>query len=288
MDLKRTLEEVNALYSLEPELRDIFVEGPGDKCFLDWYLHRKGITNVSVYQIDLIDVPGEVVARYGLPAGSNRSRVIALSCELASRQPEQRRVMCVVDRDYEDYCPICKSNPYLAFTDGNSLELYALTPTVVDKFLLVALGGFPLSVNTFIGQLRGILEQVFAIRLANERLQWGMTWVPFARYVEVMPDNIAFNQNEFVRAYLQKNKKWGHRQHFEEALGEAKDILLPDLIRRIRGHDLAGLILLIVRKLKRERQFGNAETLAGCLMTAIEADDLELQSLFRRVDALSG
>lgn len=210
MDLKRTLEEVNALYSLEPEVRGIFVEGPGDKCFLDWYLHRKGITNVSVYQIDLIDIRDEILARYALPTGSNRSRVIALSCELASRQPEQRRVMCVVDRDYEDYCPICKSNPYLAFTDGNSLELYALRPTVVEKFLLVALGGFPLSVNSFIAQVGGILEQVFAIRLANERLQWGMTWVPFAEYVEINCGNIAFKENEFVRAYLQKNKKWGH------------------------------------------------------------------------------
>ena len=63
--------------------------------------------------------------------------------------------------------------------------------------------------------------------------------------------------------------------------------LLPDLIRRIRGHDLADLILLIVRKLRRERQFGNAETLEACFMTAIEASDLEVQSLFRKIVALS-
>ncbi len=286
MDLKRTLEEVYTLYGLEPGLRDIFVEGTGDKFFFDWYLRRKEITNVSVYPIELIDISDEILAKYALPTASNRSRIIALSFELTNRLAVGHRVMCIADRDYEDYCPTCENNPYLFWTDGNSLEVYALTPTVMEKFLFVALAGFPLSVESFIRQVVGILEQVFAIRLANERLRWGMTWIPFEGYIEVSSANIRFKEKEFVRAYLSKNSKSSQRQHFEKTVGEIKSSLFPNAWRKIRGHDLASLILVIVRKLRRERQFGNVETLEGCLMTAIESNDLEGHSLFRSIDSL--
>ena len=70
MELKRTLEEVGALYRREPDLRDIFVEGSADKCFFDWYLHRKALTKISVYEIKHIDIPDEILLRHSLPIGS--------------------------------------------------------------------------------------------------------------------------------------------------------------------------------------------------------------------------
>ncbi len=38
-------------------------------------------------------------------AGSNRSRVIALSKELAALLPRGCKILCVADRDHEDYLP---------------------------------------------------------------------------------------------------------------------------------------------------------------------------------------
>lgn len=287
MEQRRTLEEVYRLYSLEPDLRDVYVEGSSDKYFVDWYLHRKDIKNVTVYNVDLIDIPDEILAKHTLPVGSNRSRVIALSCELAGRQAEQRRVLCVIDRDYEDYCPACKINPYLALTDGNSLELYSLTPSVVKKFLMVTLGGFPMSAGHFITRAISILERVFVIRLANEQLRWGMEWVDFTRFVDIDGDDMAFREEVFIRTYLQKNNKWTQRDQFKKSIEDARMSLQRDLGRRIRGHDLAELVFLMVKKLRRERKFGNWETLEACLLTAIEACDLEVQPLFRRIAALS-
>ena len=57
MDLKRTLDELNTLYELEPGICDVYVEGTTDKCFVDWYLRRKGHESVTVYPIDVIEVP---------------------------------------------------------------------------------------------------------------------------------------------------------------------------------------------------------------------------------------
>src|SRR5882724_3058764 len=141
MDEKRTLEEVAAIYNLEPQLKDIFVEADSDRFFLEWFLDRKGVFAVTVYAIDLIDIPDEILRKYNLPSHSNRSRVVALSCELATRCLHSLKVLCVVDRDFEDYAPTVSGGAYLAFTDHNSIDLYAFTPEVITKFILVTLGG---------------------------------------------------------------------------------------------------------------------------------------------------
>lgn len=287
MDIKRSIEELSAIYAVEPEIRDVFVEGATDKLFIEWYLCKKGIDNVSVYTIELIDISDEVLSKHNLRLGSNRCRVIALSCELEERCGPDCNVICIADRDFEDYCPSVGMNSYLSFTDGNALELYAFTPSVIEKFLLVALGGFPLSTKNFIDTVGNILNRIFAIRLTNERLRWGMSWIPFTRYINVSRTRIEFMEDDYIRAYLQKNNKWDKKKEFQCALAETTNMLPYEQNRKIRGHDLAELTLLLVRKLRSERNFGNCETIEGCLLTTIEASDLDTQHLFDRVATLA-
>lgn len=84
MDEKRTLDEILAIYAFEPGLKDIFLEGRADKNFIEWYLRANGVRDVSVYPIDLIDIPNEIITKHGFTPKSNRSRVLALACELVS------------------------------------------------------------------------------------------------------------------------------------------------------------------------------------------------------------
>jgi hypothetical protein len=280
MDLRRTIEELSSLYGLEPELRDVFVEGTTDKAFLDWYVRRKRWPNVFVYPIDLVEVPDSLLESYGLPLRSKRSRVIALSLELARLLPVRGCVMCIIDRDSDDHFFVADTNPYLYCTDGNALELYALTPAVLEKFLLVCLGGFPLSADNLMAQIVPVLQRLYVIRQANRSLNWGMKWVPFNTYVCVDAGEISFREQDFVRAYLQKNNCWSSREKFSQAVDAEVRKLDPDPRRSIRGHDLSDLLRRILLKLEKTRLFGNAETVGGCLMTAIEASDLDGQSLF--------
>jgi hypothetical protein len=280
MDLTRTIDELNTLYGLEPDLRDVFVEGTIDKAFLDWYVHRKKWPNVSVYPVDLVEIPDALLKSYGLPLRSKRSRLIALSRELVRLRPVRRRIMCIIDRDSDDQAFVADANPYLYCTDGNALELYALTPAVMEKFLLVCLGGFPLSVDNLMTQVVSILQRLYVIRQATRSLGRGMEWIPFNKYVFVDGSAITFRERDFVRAYLQKNNRWASRERFLQAIDEEARKLNPDPRRSIRGHDLSELLRRILLKLKKTRVFGNVETVEGCLMTAIEVNDLEDQSLF--------
>ncbi len=141
MEEKRTLEEICSIYSLEPELKDIFVEGRRDKSFVEWYLQDSNVGDVTVYPIDLVDIPNEILDEYNLTTRSKRSCVLALACTLAARFPSGLNVLCLADRDFEDYRMTVKTNRFLLFTDCNSLELYALSLNTIRKFTMVALGG---------------------------------------------------------------------------------------------------------------------------------------------------
>lgn len=286
MELRRTLEEVHALYQMEPELRDLYVEGYSDKFFFEWYLAKGGIRNVTVYPIELLDIPDSVLIKHSLPTRSNKARLIALSYECASSGAFSR-VMCIADRDFDNSCSRVQRNSCLEFTDGTSLELYALQPLVFQKFVLVALGGLSISGHELLSECISILERVYTIRVANEDLKWGMSWIPFRSYTSIKGSSLTFRETDFIRAYLQKNGRWGDRDIFINKVDEVLRSFDHDPMRRIRGHDLSELLFVVLRKLRREKRFGSPETLESCLLATVEAHDLQAFSLFRKLSAFA-
>jgi|SRR5882672_1324324 len=107
MDERWTLEELLSRYELEPSIRDIYVEGPFDQFFLQWFLQQSGLANIVAYPIDSVHLPGAVLDRLGLEHG-NRGRVIALAHELEATSPRDLRtqVACVVDADFDHFLKI--------------------------------------------------------------------------------------------------------------------------------------------------------------------------------------
>ncbi|MBA7495409.1 hypothetical protein ES702_05991 [subsurface metagenome] len=285
MDIRKEIQELVALYSLEPELKDVYVEGTCDKNLLDWFLLERRMEGVNVYTVDTINVSDEVVNRYGLSSGSNRSRIIALSEELAAHLPPGHRIICVADRDYEDYLPSGHTNVFLEFTDYTSADLYLLRQRTLRKLLSLVLGGFPLTLDDIMRQIVTILEQVFLVRLANAALGWNMKWVPFTKYVQI-DGALNFAVDRFTDAYLQKNNRWDERSAFKAKQEELRAQLRGDPRHRIRGHDLMELLHYAVKKLRGARRFGNVETFHGAFTGCIEAQDLRNEDLFQRVLAL--
>lgn len=282
MNERRTVEEVVSLYSLEPSLKDIYVEGPSDKELLCWFLEYHGIHNINIYDIDIVDVPESLVYSYGLNNGSSRSRLIALSETLAQSIKSDSKILCIVDRDNEDYLPTGIDNRFLEMTDYNSIELYLFKESTLKKMVSLILCGFALSVSEITHQIVAILENIFLIRLANQTLKWNMKWLDFAKYVETGP-TLKFKSDEFVKAYLLKNKKWSSKLDFTRKIEDLRPSLHQDFRRRIRGHDFISLLFHIVKKLKPKRIFGNEPTFQGALTGCIEASELSNEKLFRHL-----
>lgn len=283
MTIKRKLCEIIALYKFEPDLKDIYVEGCFDRHILEWFLSNNNVNNVRVYNIDQFEIPDEILLKYNLCVGSNRSRVIALSSELHFCISNKLSVLCLADRDFEDICPSVTSNNYLKLTDCNQLELYAYNVKSLNKFIKIALGGVSINASIMLGQLTSVLEQVFAIRATNEALKWGMEWLPFIGYVSVSKSEFKFNNSDFIKAYLLKNDRWQQRIDFEEKHKELVQKLPSDKGRKVRGHDFTELFLHVIRKLYKDRKFGNVETLEGCLMASLDNAYLVDQPLFKTI-----
>lgn len=64
--IRRTIPELVAKYKLNSSVRDVFVEGQSDRKLLRWFMAAKGYDAAAVLEIDLIDVPPDMLAKYGL------------------------------------------------------------------------------------------------------------------------------------------------------------------------------------------------------------------------------
>src|SRR5271154_4118342 len=82
---RKEISELLALYALEASLFDVFVEGVRDRGIIESFLTNiTNIRRVRVYSIDAINVPGDVVRKYGYNP-SNRNEVLTLCRALHER-----------------------------------------------------------------------------------------------------------------------------------------------------------------------------------------------------------
>lgn len=287
MDINKKLDELIVLYRLEPSLKDIYVEGINDENLIEWVLSAHNIKDIRVYSIDGVEVNDDILKRHGLNKGSNRSKVLALSAELAQSLPVTRKIVCIADRDQEDYLPSNLGNCFLEFTDYNSIELYLLKSSMIRKFISLVLGGFPISEDRLLTQAIPILEDLYILRLAGQVLNWDMEWIPFTKqkYVKITGE-LSFDRERFQNAYLQKNGKWHRKAVFEATAEKLRSILKDDLRLRLRGHDLMELLYYAVKKLKSSRKFGDVHTFRGAFMGCLELSELSDERLFQRILAL--
>ena len=98
-ELRREIGELVQRYTLEPTLKDVFVEGVLDASVLHWYLRESGKSEVIVYEISTVNVPSAILAKHGLTSGE-KQRVLALAKELLIYLVNCP-VLCVVDADLD-------------------------------------------------------------------------------------------------------------------------------------------------------------------------------------------
>jgi glycerol-3-phosphate responsive antiterminator len=281
---RRTLEELVTRYQLEPELRDIYVEGKTDKILLEWFLKQKGVENFAVYEIDTVEISTQKLFEYGLN-DSNRSRAIALALEIQN-QAELPHFTCIADKDFDwlfgkNYT--CNS---LLFSDYTSLEMYLFNEFILDKFFRLSLRLTKLEAKTVLNKLSQILEEVFLIRATNEALLLNMEWLQdFGGCCQIHKNEIRFDSGIFIQKYLNKNSKMSEKLLFITKLEELRTKKLKDRRYQIHGHDFIELLCLYIRPYLRKeiKNSYNSEILAGGLLGCVDADYLMQETLFQKL-----
>jgi Protein of unknown function (DUF4435) len=278
---RRTLEELVARYELEPELRDIYVEGYSDYLFFQWFLDKSKCQNSAVYEIDTVQIAEEILVQHGLDNG-NRGRVIALALELERKLVHPHQATCVADRDFDAITGRTFSCGILLFTDYSCLEMYTFNECALSKFLSIVVRTSAISARQLLASLYPILQEVFLIRLTSIKLQLALSWISFTKCCTAKRGNIEFNAAQFIRNYLTSNSAWDGRDQFLETLTELRQHLTDDYRHHIRGHDYVEILSLYMNSISNKRIFSD-DVIARSIMGVLEYDDLKNEHLFNLI-----
>jgi len=282
MEERRNIDELIALYSFEDTIRDIFVEGVRDKCFISWFIGLESLQNTEIYTIGDIEVSDEIIDKYGLNRGSNRSRVIATAMELKNSLPLLKNALFIIDRDYNEYLPDIIENDLIKYTDYNSIESYALNEKTICKILSIVYGCYHDKTPKYYFQMKESLRNIFSIRLTNEKLQWSMEWLDFKKYLILKP-NVYFDTERFIEAYLKKNSKWSQRDEFISCFKENKKKLNDDCRLSIRGHDFTVMFHYFLNKMFSKKRIDKQELFEGFLLSSLDKDTLSIEPMFEQI-----
>jgi hypothetical protein len=247
---RRRIDELVAMYQLEPEIRDVFVEGALDKALVDWFFFEGQLSNATVREIDTVDVPVELVESAGF-AKNNRGRVMALARELEAKLlPGTVSATCVIDSDFDWILNETHHEKLLVSTDYSSMELYFFDVRPLTKFLRLAVQRFPKSADTVLSELRKALTELFAIRLASHVLAWGVPLVSFERCCRLTEAGVELDTAEYIKRCLLASGRYAERAEFNRVFSDFLAKFTGDPRKHIHGHDFISLLAWYVRQHK--------------------------------------
>ncbi|MCP4109427.1 MAG: hypothetical protein GY749_28535 [Desulfobacteraceae bacterium] len=284
LDERRKIEEIIAIYRLEPDLRGLIAEGWEDRKIFNWFLKKCGRDDITVYLIDVIDVPDELIEKYNLNTGSNRSRVIAVSFQVEEVFQKNKNILCIADKDYDVHLSVSWNHPTLIFTDYNCLESYLVCYELIDKFFSLVCTNFFLNPSEFLEKINSILKSLYIIRLTNEKLKWGMKWIQnLSRYFQIKGKEIIFEEERYINAYLNKNSRMGDKKVFLDVLENYRNLLCEDIRLCMRGHDFTEFFFLLHNTSKSKPKFNNHDAFVASLWGCIELSMIENEGLFKKL-----
>ena len=280
--LRQKLHEIKVMYSLEPSLRDIYVEGDNELYILKWFLNEKKISNVQVYPIDVIELDDVLFERSNLSKHSNQNKVIVVAEELATCFDDRRlKVKCIADADYDRHLERSRRNYILEYTDYTSTEMYFFNEPFLTKFVDLVLHGFATSPADILCCWKNVLQRLFLIRLANESLSWGIKCGDFKSYLSWNSGAVRFQEDRYLTNCLRSNGRGKEIETFKNVMADFEQTMDSDARHNIRGHDFTKLFHIAVKKQKGHRAgFRDLGTFEGTLCGCLQLSFLEGEALF--------
>jgi len=242
---RRTINELAMRYKLEPELKDIYVEGVFDQDILRNGLSSVGINGRVVYEIDVVDIPEILLNKHGLSDG-NKQRVLVLARELANTKP-CAAYKCLVDRDLDHYLGNLETTDGLVWTLYTSLELYFFESELIELILVTTAKARISDFQQYLSSLSRILRELYILRLADHELGLSLKWLSFNRLVTKDDSCLQFDSEVYKHRLLDKNSKRNRETEFNISFTNWEAKLAPDVRLSSRGHDFINLLAHSVR-----------------------------------------
>lgn len=284
---KRSLAELLTLYSLEPELSDIYVEGPSDKILINRYFKNQGKT-INIVEINDIDF-GELCEIKPELKSNCKNKVVELSRQLEDNFSNSlKTVICIADRDFDNFLNKIVTNSYLHYTDFSSIEMYFFNETSLSVFFKDILHDFPFTSGNIITKLQPILNHIFNIKLAllnvfGDEFEVNDFDIKKLAVINKESGEINFNPSDYIFRYLNSKKLMAYKNAVDEQFAKLSGINTDSIELKIRGHDFMYLFFLYIDKIKNHIKL-SYETLERVALICIDLDLIENQNLFKTIN----
>ncbi|MFD7673325.1 hypothetical protein [Streptomyces anulatus] len=283
----RTPDELAMLEILEPEMKEIIVEGRGDQALLYWFLScSTPEVEIAVFPVkERVLLDDDVVIAHGYTKGE-RGSVITVAEIMEKIHPTGKRVRFVADRDLSslgiDKCPQLEN---MFYTDYASMELYFYSEKTIGKMLKVALRGpSGLSSKSVLEAITPVLVSIFVIRSILRSMERP------PKLASKVIENLQFTNGGHTLDVREAFTKSCKGVNIDSLVAEYDRIAIPDDLDRrhlIRGHDISGVLVRYITtvhgNLFREdrRHLAKAPAMEICLISCLELTDIEGFGLFK-------
>lgn len=278
-DYRRTLQEVSARYILEPQLKDIYVEGRYDQNFVTWVLACSELEEVVVYEINSVEITTAEFTAIG--CSGNKSRVIALSNHLADDAGiSDTQVACIVDKDFDTALNNLTQNRFLLYTDFSCMDMYCSSDITLRKYLERSMAVNPVDTTSILRVMENALIENALIRAANGTLGWCLTTFTCDRGLSISGSDVEFNRDAQIDRCLQSQGKIKDRVIFMTEIERLRSIFSGNFRDYSNGHDLLGFLAAIARGVCGRSKIDD-RIVSDSLTMAITCDEMLSRDLFQ-------
>ena len=142
-------------------------------------------------------------------------------------------------------------------------------------------------IPTLLDSMSPILEDLFIIRAANQKLDWGMTLVPFTRCCDIDGPKIIFDKNDFIDRCLNSNARQHERSVFNELCKEFQSVGLSSPKQRIHSDDCLELLGWYLRQRLNWTGYRRGErSIMANLMGALDDRLISDENLFSQLNTI--
>ena len=268
-------------------MQELFVEGVRDRNIYEWYLKSTGRRNVTLVEIQLVEITRELLESHRL-GGGNRNRVIALSLELDRHFPETlSQVRCIADSDFDYLLTSTRDSLHIIYTDCTSVELYTYDRDLFIKLLMLGFNLPQVEIASLIASMTVVLRELFIMRAANEVLEWGMRMIPFTRYCNINGPNVVLDRGRYMANQMTSAARMDQIQEFDSTCVQLSAVKLDDPRKVIHGEDYLELLGWYLSRRFNWRGYSRGERSAfSILMSSVETSILSKETLFQQLEQI--
>ncbi len=277
---RRTLSELNFIYSANPGRRDVYVEGPFDEAVLRWFCHECNLDGIAVYPIAAIEIPERDLIKAGQGI-NNRERVVFLSNFLFSISAKY--AVCVVDADFSYIRGIDSAEPPLYETDYACMEMYFFCLSNFKRFFMLCCRRYDWPIETIMNSLASILQELFLYRCANDELGWGMDWLDRIACMNVDEWMISLDTEEYIKRFLNKNGRGSEKDTFINKVEDIRPKLKTEPRFQMNGHDLTKLLVWLIRKKGISGVHTRPESVQMFMTLTLNHQEIIQECMFQRI-----